>query len=144
MFTFWLLIEWLSHYFGRRGKHYRSDLYSFKTDYFTSATGCLKVGIFHFWVLYIGLHCVNILYLYIENTLSIYRKVALGFSIFFTVSNREAYTFDSFEFYKCSFGSIISAIGGKPIFLLWAVRLDKSQRCSRCKTVYILCLPSYI
>jgi len=88
----------LSHYFGIEGASTIEATNSFKTDYFTSATGCLKVGIFHFWVLYIGLHCVNILYLYIENTLSIYRKVALGFSIFFTVSNREAYTFDSFEF----------------------------------------------
>ena len=72
--------------------------YSFKPDNFTLATGCLKVGIFHFWVLYIESHCVNILYLYFENTRSIYRKVALGFFTFFTVSSEEAYTFDSFEF----------------------------------------------
>ena len=81
-----------------------------------------------FWALYIEQHCVNILYLYFENTLSIYRKVAIGFFTLFTVSSEEVYTFYSFKSYKYSLGSIISAICGEiNLSVLGAIRLDKTQ-----------------
>ena len=63
---------------------------------FISSTGWLKVeGSFSSFLahLYIELTLYIYLYLYFENTRSIYRKIILGLFAFYTVSSEEAYYF---------------------------------------------------
>ena len=91
---YWLLIGWLFIIFSKKGKHYRRDTFKNWGQFYIIYRVAKSGGIVFitFGSLYIVPTLCKYLYLYIENTLSIYRKVALGFCSFYSLQ-QEAYTF---------------------------------------------------